>query len=383
MSDDPEQEYFSDGITEDITTDLSKISSLFVISRNSAFTYKGKATKAQDISREMGVRYILEGSVRKAGERIRITAQLIDATEDRHLWAERYDCLLTDIFAMQDEIRQKIALALKVELTLEEHERFRRAPTTNLEAYDFYLRGGESFFRALFEAKKEANERARQMSEKALELDPQYAGAYALLSQTYFLDWLYVWKQDRAHSLERVFTMAQRATALDDSLPLPHRILGQAYLWTKHHDQAIAEAERAIALDPNDADGYWTLGSILLLAERSEEAIGLIEKAIRLNPRSPVLYLHSLGQAYRVAGRYEEALVPLKKVLTLNPNFVSSHAVLAACYAELGREEARAEVAEILQLTPTWSLEILRQLPYKNPADLERLLAALRKAGLK
>src|SRR5712692_3369030 len=385
ISEDPKQEYFSDGLTEDLTSDLSKISSLFVISRNTAFTYKGKAVKLPEVSRELGVRYVVEGSVRKAGDQIRITAQLIDATQDQHLWSERYDRPLTEIFALQDEIRQKIVTALKVKLTPDEHERFQRAPTSNLEAYDFYLRGRESLLRALYERKKEANEQARQMFEKAIELDPKYAGVYAGLGQTYWLDWLYVWNTDRAQSLDRAFELGQRAVALDDSLSLPHQVLSQAYLWKKQHDQAIAEAERAIALNPNDADAYVTLGSILPFAGRPEEGIELTEKAMRLNPRYPPLYLQTLGFAYREAGRCEEALAPLKKVLTLNPNLAPAHWNLAICYAELGRlEEARAEVAEALRLNPNASLEVMRQnTPYKNPADLERFLDGLRKAGLK
>src|SRR5262249_24978639 len=182
MSNDPEQEYFSDGITEDITTDLSKISSLFVISRNSAFTYKGKAVKIRDISREMGVHYVLEGSVRKAGERVRITAQLIDAIQDQHLWSERYDRPLTEIFVLQDEIRQKIVTALKVKLTPDEQARFQQAPTNNLEAYDFYLRGLESVLCAFRETKQALNVQARHLFERALELDARYAGACAWLA---------------------------------------------------------------------------------------------------------------------------------------------------------------------------------------------------------
>jgi TolB-like protein/class 3 adenylate cyclase/Flp pilus assembly protein TadD len=385
MSEDPKQEYFSDGLTEDLTSDLSQISSLFVISRNTAFTYKGKAVKLPEVSRELGVRYVLEGSVRKAGDQVRITAQLVDATEDQHLWSERYDRPLTELFALQDEIRQKIVFALKVKLTPEEQARFKRAPTNNMEAYDFYLRGLESAFRAYYERKKEANAQARQMLEKAIELDPQYAGAYAGLGFSYFLDWFYQWNTDRAQSLERAFELGQRAVALDDSLPLPHQVLGQVYLWKKQHEQAIVEAERTIALDPNDADGYVNLGNILVSAGRPEEAIGLTEKAMRLNPRYPPWYLLNLGFAYREAGRCEEALVPLKKVLTLNPNFGPAHLNLAPCYAELGRlEEAQAEVAEVLRVNPNASLEVFRQIsPYKDLANLERFLEGLRKAGLK
>ncbi|MBI3801580.1 MAG: adenylate/guanylate cyclase domain-containing protein [Deltaproteobacteria bacterium] len=385
MSEDPKQDYFSDGLTEDLTSDLSQISSLFVISRNSAFFYKGKAVKLPEVSRELGVRYVVEGSVRKAGDQVRITAQLVDATKDQHLWSERYDRPLTEIFALQDEIRQKIVLALKVKLTKEEQERFQRAPTNNLEAYDYWLRGLESVLRGIDEVKKELNEQARQMFERAIELDPQYAGAYAGLGATYYQDFFFQWNKDRAQSLERSFELAQRAVALDDSLSIPHRLLSHVYLWRRQHEQAIPEAERAIALDPNAAENYLELGTILGFAGRPEEAIKLMEQAMRLNPQYPSLYLWNLGVQYRIAERYEEALAPLKKSLTLNPNLFLSHANLAICYAELGRlEEARAEAAEFQRLAPNFSLEVFKQsLPYKDPADLERMFAALRKAGLK
>lgn len=384
MSNDPNQEYFSDGITEDLTTDLSKLSGLFVIARNSVFTYKGKAVKVQDVSKELGVRYVLEGSVRKMGGKVRVTAQLIDATTGYHLWTERYDQPLTDIFAVQDEVRQKIMTALKVKLTPDEQERFQRAPTDNLEAYDYYLRGLESFLRAQHETKKEANAQARQMYEKALELDPQYAGAYAGLGWSYWFDWFYQWNQDRAQSLELAFELTQRAITLDDSLSQAHALLGYVHLFRRQYEQAIAEAKQAVIVAPNNAQGYAVLGVSLAYAGRPEEGIGVIEKAVRLNPRYPV-YLGNLGWAYRTAGRYEDALAPLKKALTLAPNFQSFRANLAACYAELGQlEEARAEMAEALRLNPAYSLEAPRQtLPYKDPADLERFLAALRKAGLK
>jgi adenylate cyclase len=385
MSQDPEQDYFSDGLTEDLTSDLSQISGLFVISRNSAFTYKGKAVKLPEVSRELGIRYVVEGSVRKAGDQLRITAQLVDAIKDQHLWSERYDRPLKDIFALQDEIRQKIVTALRVKLTPEEQERFQHAPTNNLEAYDYWLRGLESYLRAFYEVKKEANEQVRQMFERAVELDQKYAGTYAVLGGTYLLDWFYQWNTDRAQSLERAFEMAQRAAALDDSLPLPHLLLSRVYMWKKQHEQAIAEVERAIALDPNNAEGYVDLGTTLAFAGRPEEGIGVIEKAMRLNPRYPPRYLHNLGFAYRTAGRYTEALAPLKKVITLNPNFMLSHLNLAECYAELGRqEEAQAEATEVLRISPNFSLEVARQSwPYKDPADLERSLDGLRRAGLK
>jgi adenylate cyclase len=383
LSNDPEQEYFSDGLTEDITTDLSKISSLFVISRNSAFTYKGKAAKARDISREMGVRYVLEGSVRKAGERIRISAQLIDATTDHHLWSERYDRPVQDIFALQDEIRQKIVLALKVQIAPEEQAWFQRAPTNNLEAYDFFLRGEESFWRAIYQSATFAP--ARQMYEKAIELDPQYATAYARLGETYLIDWYLQGTRDQGQSLERAFELAQRAVALDDALSLPHAMLGIISVWKKQHAHALVEAERAITLDPNFAEGYFHLSAVLYFAGLPEAGIRALEQAIRLNPRYPDVYLFNLAAAYRVAGRYEEALDLGKKFQARQPDYRPLPLHLAVCYAELGRlEEARAEGAEILRLNPNFSLEGYKHFwPMKDPAVMERTLAALRKAGLK
>jgi adenylate cyclase len=278
MSEDPKQEYFSDGITEDLTTDLSKVSSLFVIARNSAFTYKGKAVKVQDVSKELGVRYVLEGSVRKAGDQVRVTTQLIDATTGGHLWSERYDRPLPDIFSLQDEIRQKIVFALKVKLTPEEQERFQRALTKSLEAYDYYLRGGEHLLRT-----REANAQARQMYERALELDPQYAGACALLSLTYSMEWFWHGGQDQ--TLEQASELAQKAIALDESLPVAHFALGWAYLLKRQHDQAQAKMERAIMLAPNFAGGYEELSFVLHTSGKAQEAVPVATKAVRLSPQ--------------------------------------------------------------------------------------------------
>jgi adenylate cyclase len=384
MSKDPEQDYFSDGITEDITTGLAKISSLFVIARNSAFTYKGKAVKVQEVSREMGVQYILEGSVRRTDNQIRVTAQLIDGLTGSHVWAERFDRPLKDIFAVQDEIVQKIVTTLKLQLTLMEQGLLVRKRTDNLEAYDSYLRGIESVFRGWRETKKEANAQARQLFEHATELDPTYAEAYAWLGVTYYFDWFFGWNRT-PQTLARAGELAQQATALDDALPAPYYLLGILHLWKKEHGQAIAEAQRAIALDPNNAEGYFNLGGILAFAGRSEEAIGSIEKAMRLNPRYPPHYVFQLSVAYRMAGRYEEALVSGKQALALMPNSGPTHFNLAVIYSELGRDaEARTEVAEMRQRFPNASVEVFRQfLSFKNPADVERHLDALRKAGLK
>jgi len=316
MSGDPEQEYFSDGMTDDLITDLSKLSGVFIIARNSVFPYKGKAVDVAELSRRLGVRYVVEGSVRKAGNRVRINVQLVDATTGGHLWAERYDRELQDIFALQDEVTQKIVFALKIQLTADEQVRFRQAPTTNLDAYDYFLRGQAYFWRLT----REVNSQARQMYEKAIELDSQYAGAYAVLSRTYFIEWLLQWSQD-PQVLAQGFAAAQRAVVLDDSLPLAHAMLGMAYLWQKRHEQAIAEGEKAITLGPNYAEGHVWLGVILNLARRPEEAIGLVEKARRLNPHDSFCYLFTLGLAYRLTFRHEEAIAAFRRASLATPIF--------------------------------------------------------------
>ncbi len=398
MSGDPEQEYFSDGITEDLITDLSKVSALFVIARNSVFTYKGKAVKVEEVGRELGVQYVLEGSVRKANGRVRITAQLIDTTTRGHLWAERYDRDLKEIFALQDEVARKIVAALAAKLAkttvstsdpsqsalVENLKKVEKGPVVhkdsgNLRAYDYFWRG-RWYFQHFTE---ETNAQARLMFEKAIDLDPEFAPAYALLGFTHLQEWSLGWSQD-PQSLEQAFEMARRAVALDDSLPLGHQILGEVYLWKKQHEQAIAELEKTIALNPNDAEGIVGLGSILNWAGRPEEAIGLVKKAMRLNPMCPVSYFWNLGHAYFLTERYEEAIEIFKRVLDRNPNFLPAHAYLAASYSALGRhEETRAEAAEVMKLSPQTSLEAWRErLPYKDQAVLERLFDGLRKAGV-
>src|SRR5438093_13215636 len=282
MSSDPEQEYFSDGITEDLITDLSKLSGLFVISRNSLSLYKGKAVKPTQIGKELGVRYVLEGSVRKAGSRVRITAQLVDATTSYHLWADRYDRDLQDIFAVQDEVTRKIVAALQVKLTEGEQQRMGHTPTNNLEAYEYFLRGLE--FHA--HRTQEANGQARQMFERAIALDPNFAAAYAWLGRTYVLDWFHRWSQD-PQVLERAVALAGQAIALNESLPGAYQTLGYIYMAKKQYDQAVVEAEKAVALDPNDADAVLTLGEVLSCVGRSQEAMEFVEKAMRLNPHYP------------------------------------------------------------------------------------------------
>ncbi len=375
LSGDPEQEYFSDGITEDLITDLSKLSGLFVISRNSTFLYKGKAIKPDQVNQELGVRYLLEGSVRKSGNRVRISAQLIDTTTGYHLWAERYDRELQDIFAVQDEVTQKIVAALQVKLTEGEQQRRRRPPTTNLDAYEHFLRGLEYYWRRT----REANTQARQMFERAIELDPNFATAYAWLSRTCVVDWMFQWNDD-PQILERALALAQRATALDDSSLRAYQTRAYVFLLRKQFDQAIVEAERAVALDPNDADAYNTLAEVLSCTGRPQEAIGLVEKAMRLDPRYPASYLFALGQAYYLTGQYEAAISAFKRLLTRNPDHLHGHFLLAITYNELGRtEEARTELSACGDLPPTYFLEQVKdRIPYQDPTIIERWVNILR-----
>jgi TolB-like protein/Tfp pilus assembly protein PilF len=357
ISEDPKQEYFSDGMTDTLITDLSKLSGLFVIARNSAFTYKGKAVKPQQVSQELGVRYVLEGSVQKAEARVRIIAQLVDATTGHHLWAEHYDRDLKDIFALQDEITQKIVVALGAKLLEGEQARIGRVPTDNLQAYDHYLRGIEYFWRST----KEANAQARQLFERAIALDPRFALAYTGLGLTHLREWAWLWSLD-PQALEQVFELAQKALALDDSLAEAHGLLGQAYARKGQPEQGLAEGERGIALDPNCAGCYFHLAEILLVAGRPEEAIGMVEKGMRLDPQAAAYHSCGLGAAYRLLGRYEEAIAAQKRALTRNPDFLCAHAELAIIHNELGRaEEARAEEAEVRRLSPNFPLEFLRE----------------------
>jgi adenylate cyclase len=373
LSKDPTQEYFSDGVTEDLITGLSKVSGLFVIARNSVFTYKGTPVKVREVGRDLGVRYVLEGGVQRAGSRVRITAQLVDATTGYHIWAERYDREVNDIFALQDEVTQHIVRAMAVKLTEAEKARPGRAPTGVLEAYDLVLRGHEERKRAT----REGNAEARRLFVKALDLDPDYAAAYAGLSWTHLQSWQFLWSADR-ESLERARELAERAMALDSTLVDAYHLLGQIYLWRKEHDRAIAQAERAVAVAPNDADSYETLAEILGWSGRAEESIRVIRHAMRLNPRYPYFYLWTLGHALYLTERRQEALETFGKIVQLNPNFVAAYAYQAVVLSELGQlNAARAAWAKAGHISPGASEATLRErLPYRRPADLDRLLTA-------
>jgi adenylate cyclase len=379
LSRDPAQEYFSDGVTEDLITGLSKMSGLFVIARNSVFTYKGKPANVRDVGRDLGVRYVLEGGVQRAGNRVRITAQLVDARSGYHIWAERYDREVQDIFAVQDDVTQQIVRALAVKVTEAERIRMGRSPTAVLEAYDLVLRGHDERRHTT----RESNAEARRIFTRALELDPQYAVAYAGLGWTLLQSWQLLWTTER-QTLEHARELAERAIALDNTLGDAYRLLAQISLWQKDHDRALAQAERGVALDPNDADGYETRAEILGWSGRAEESIRVIRQAMRLNPRYPFYYLWTLGHAYFLTEQRQEALAAFGKIVQQNPNFVPAYAYRAIVLSELGRaKEAREAWAEANRISPGASLSSLRErLPYKRPADLDRVLAAAQHASM-
>jgi adenylate cyclase len=321
LSGDPEQEYFSDGITNDVITDLSKFRELFVIASNSVFVYKGKPVKAQEVSRELGVRYVLEGSVQKAGEQVRINTQLIDATTGHHLWAERYDRDLKDLFAVQDEIVQTIVATLAVRIDAEERRRVMRKDTESLEAYDYVLRGWEYFSRTT----RSANTQARQMFEKAIELDPRYATAYVGLGRTHLALFQFGWTEFPARALQRTHYLAQKALSLEESNASAHALLGIVYRYRLQYDLATKELERAIELNPNNARSHAALGTVLNYTSRPDDAIDKLETALRLNPTMrPGYYMH-LGLAYYLKGRYEDSIMTLKSGLGRYPNHVFLH----------------------------------------------------------
>jgi adenylate cyclase len=380
MSDDPKQEYFSDGITESIIMALSKVRDMFVIARNSTFTYKGKAVKIQQIAEELGVRYVLEGSVQKTEGRVRITAQLIDAITGKHMWAERYDRDLKDLFALQDEITMKIITALQVQLTAGEELNVEGVGTDNLGAYLKLLQAYEQLNRW----NKEGNALSRKLTEEAIALDPEYADAYLNLSAVHLIDMMLGTSESLEQSLKLAEEMVQKAISLRGAYADARAFLGRIYLTKRQFDEAIAEGERAMALYPNSGFVNAALAFSLMYAGRPEDAIVLYKKAIRLSPIADIWILRALGHCYRMVGRYEEAISEYKKVIKRSPNDVLAHVGAAAAYSLWEREkEAQAEAAEVLRIDHKFSLESFRkgQL-YKNPKDSEREIDTLRRAGL-
>jgi adenylate cyclase len=381
MSGDPEQEYFSDGMTEEIITWLSKIPGLFVTARNSTFTFKGQPVRVREVGQELGVRYIMEGSVRKSGDRVRVTAQLIDVKTEQHVWADRYERELKDVFAIQDEITMNIIVALQVELTEGDQAALRARGTYNLEAYLKFLQAMD-YFKQL---SKESNILARQKCQEAVTMAPEYASAYAGIAWTHLIEPWLGWSDSPPHSLKLAMEYAQKCLAMDESYSGAHAALGLVYLVMRQWDKAVEKCELAVSLHPNSADNIVFLAMAYRAVGRVEEALALLNRAVRINPMPPDFYLHEFGSCYRLMGRYDEAIAMLKRVLDRNPDYLSSRFNLIATYVMSGKDEAaRAEAVEVLSQSPDFSVErFLMNFPYKDQKILDGLKECLLKAGLK
>jgi adenylate cyclase len=384
LSGDARQEYFSDGITEDIITELSRFSELFVIARNSTFQYKGKAVDVRTVSQELGVRYVLEGSIRREGNRVRINAQLIDAMTGAHRWAERYDREIKDIFAVQEEVAREIVAILAAYVNKAEAERTLLKLPATWEAYDYYMRGAEAFSRRARESPTAAIYEARRFFERSLSIDPNYARAHAMLSQTYW--WTYVEPVDDDYlipaGLEHAHDLAKKAVQLDPNLPQTHAQLGWVLLHKRQHEAGGAEFERAFALNHNFVDHRFAL--YLIFTGEPAKAVETLQTNICLDPFHPFASFGFLGHAYYMLKRYKEAAQTLQVYPSRAPNVRIFPLWLAAANAQLGQlGEAKAEAAEVLRIEPGFTIERWKcTVPYKNPEDAEHLFDGLRKAGL-
>ncbi len=384
MSGEPEKEYFADGITENIITNLSRFRDFFVIARNSTFAYKGKAVKIQDLSRELGVGYVLEGSVQRSADRIRITAQLIDGQTGGTLWSERYDRQLDDIFAVQDEVVERIVGTLASgyggRLRKAWQRQARGAGTQNAKAFDLFMRGMDLFDRWT----KEDMKAGRECFEAAIQLDPTYAKAYAKLAWSHLEDGIQGWNKDFEECLTKALACANKAIECEDEESWGHWALAGCFVFSLQHDRAIAEFERAVELNPNDADVLNDVGYCLSYAGRAEEALEFVRKAMRLNPHYPEWYLLQLGPIYFDARRYDEAIATIEGLRSLET--VLSCLYLAASHAALGHaDKAQKAMKRVLELDPLATLQkwtSARIAPYRNPKDLEHFRENLRKAGL-
>jgi adenylate cyclase len=384
LSDDPEEEYFADGLTDDLITDLSQISGLFIIARDSAFAYKDQPLEVREVARELGVRYVLEGSVRRAGERVRINAQLIDGTTGGHVWAERYDRDYADIFAVQDEVIREIAGALSVQLTESQQTQVARLPTHSLQAYDYYLRaeqelhspeGDIGFLRAL------------DLYAEAIALDHDFADAYAGYARAaaYLWTWSYDGAMAGSVARKRLYDAAGQALALSPQLPRAHAVLAEVQSADGEHEAAIQSARRAVGFGPSDAEAYATLASVLAYAGMPAEAVGAAEVALRLNPKPPATTLLVAGLAFYLDGQYERAIEVLEQARALAPDLNEPHEYLAMAYGRAGKlDEAKREVDLILEREPTISVRFyqLAYAPHRRAEDVNRRLEGLRRGGM-
>ena len=379
----PQDDYFSDGIAEDIITELSRFSELFVIARNSSFQYDGKSADVQQIGRELGVRYVLEGSVRRDASRVRITVQLIDCQTRMHIWAERYDRKLEDALAVQDEVARKIVAMLAVRVKKAETERVFARPPAAWQAYDYYLRAVDCVTAYHSSYDKEGLFRGRRLLQQALVIDPTYARALAALSSCYISQWVHRWDDDCpwSEALDRSYQAARESVRLAPELPEAHIALGQALIFLRQHEAALTAVERATALNPNMTS--FRFAYIYVLAGEAARATQLLEMHMRLDPfyepNAPV----GLGFAYYMLGRYEDALPLVQEAISRAPDMAHGRYVSAMSYAKLGQlDKAKADVEHALRLEPWYRIsQSLTARYFKRPEDTEHVITGLRKAG--
>ncbi len=386
LSGDPEQDYIADGLTENIITGLSQIPEMFVIARNSVFTYKGKSVKIKQISEELGVKYVLEGSMQKAGDRLRVNAQLIDAIKGHHLWSEKYDRKMENFFSIQDDITLNIVIALQVKLTEGEQARIRHS-TNNIEAWSLAVKA-----HGLFETYARENiAKARELFKKSVELDPNYAYAWSYLGWTYWIDGIYYSAfYDRKKSFESATEMAEKALSIDDKSSDAHALLSGVYLAQQKYDEAVAAGEKTIDLDPNSSENYAIVAITMQNVGKFEDAIALLKQAMRLDPYYPSWYLYRLGACYQMMGRYEESAAAFEELAKRFEESGSKapldrlYLYLASTYSMMGRlDEAQDLVSKALEFNPKMTAELWRKrFQYKDPKHTERIIDALRRVGL-
>jgi adenylate cyclase len=379
LSDDPQQEYFSDGMAEDLITDISKISGLSVTARNSSFAFKGQTTDVKEIAKQLGVKHVVEGSVRKMGDRLRINAQLIDGTDGRHVWAERYDGNLAEIFDFQDDIREQIVSALQVNLTPTDMAFTDRKSTENVEAYDLFLKGRANFYSATHEHTLEAI----KCLEKALEIDPNFVDAYGYLSFCQFYGWFHMWPEFD-DTLDRAYELAETGVALDSTSALAVMRLGFIQMFLRRYEPAVANMEKAIALGPNNAEVYAMVSQLFNYWGNPDRAMELMEKALRLETFAPPIWEFYAGTPHFLLGQYDEAVIRFNRTAERAPKFSPVHFSLAWAYVELGRlEDAHDAIKAALRINSHYTLkQVDRLYPYRIDEVRYRFLDSLRKAGL-
>jgi len=377
LSGDPSQEYFSDGLTEDVIAALGRFGSLTVMARNAVFPFKGKNARPAEIGHELGVRYIVEGSVRRAGERIRVSVQLTDALAGKLLWSQQYDEELKDVFAVQDAVTRQVTGALAVNLTRVEQRRALAKPTESLDAYDLVLRGRER----LLSSTRGSNREARQLFERAAELDPKYADAYAWGGRAHVDVANFGWTEDSNAAFERALELGGKAVMLDPDSALGHRVIGLVHLARAEYVRASAEIDRALALNSSDSAGLQAQAEALLWLGRLDESIELSEAALRFDPLPSVTALFYLGLAYYEQRRHDDALRLLQRAAVRFPQNPFVHAVLAATFAQLGRlPEAARERDDVLRLNPFFDAATFGS-RFQNQAHRAYLLDGILKAG--